>query len=265
MAAERSFSASDGLRDGGSTMWLAKDAVGNVAPKAGSIDARSRALNNEAINVLLTGGNRLLQESVIQLLDDSRFSVEKCVENLDQAITSLKQDPGDFQMLIFQLVDYNDVHFFERLADVKRTEPDLRIVLLAWPIKELNFLSHSYEIGIDAYLESTTSQEGFRQSLDHVVSGQRIFPSRFKDAPVRIRKRADAEKPPVPSGLSGRELEILRHLASGRANKVIANDLHITEATVKVHVKGILRKIGATNRTQAAIWAIHNGLRPIYV
>jgi two-component system nitrate/nitrite response regulator NarL len=63
--------------------------------------------------------------------------------------------------------------------------------------------------------------------------------------------------------LPGREFEILRHLASGRPNKVIANDLNITEATVKVHVKGVLRKIGAANRTQAAIWALHNGLKPI--
>ena len=130
-------------------------------------------------------------------------------------------------------------------------------------IKELGFLTHSYELGIDAYLESTTSQDGFRQSLDLVVSGERIFPSRIKD-PTTVA-RADTDKASLPSSLSVRELEILRHLASGQANKVIANDLRITEATVKVHVKGILRKIGATNRTQAAMWAIHNGLRPIYV
>jgi two-component system nitrate/nitrite response regulator NarL len=246
-------------------MWLAKDAVGNIAPKAGNMEPRSPALSNEEVKVLLIGGNRLLQESVVQLLGGSRFSVEKCVDDLDQAIISLNQHPDKFHMLIFQLVDYNDAPFFERLAELKRTEVNLRIVLLAWPIKELNFLNHSYEIGVDAYLESTTSQEGFRQSLDQVVSGERIFPARFKDSAVSTRNRTDTEKHSVPSGLSARELEILRHLASGRANKVIANDLRITEATVKVHVKGILRKIGATNRTQAAIWAIHNGLRPIYV
>jgi two-component system nitrate/nitrite response regulator NarL len=82
---------------------------------------------------------------------------------------------------------------------------------------------------------------------------------------VTAADRKDFDKSPAPSSLSGRELEILRHLASGQANKVIANDLHITEATVKVHVKGILGKICATNRTQVAIWAIHNGLKPIYV
>ena len=247
-------------------MWFnSTETAGKNPSKAGNIDPRSPFLGNGAVNVLLIGGSRLLQESVIQLLEDSRFSVVKCVENLDQAMACLRQSPDSFHMLIFQLVDYNDARFFERFAEVKRTGADLRMVLLAWPIMKLTFLTHSYEIGIDAYLESTTSQEGFRQSLDLVVSGKRIFPSRLKVATPTSRDKTDTGKPSTLSSLSAREFEILRHLASGRANKVIANDLKITEATVKVHVKGILRKIGATNRTQAALWAIHNGLRPIYI
>ena len=63
-------------------------------------------------------------------------------------------------------------------------------------------------------------------------------------------------------GLSERELEILRCLVNGDANKVIANRLDITEATVKVHMKSLLRKIKAGNRTQAAIWALNHGLAP---
>ena len=245
-------------------MWLDKEMGEKTPPKGGTIDPRSPALGDSTVNVLLIGGSRLLQESVSQLLEDSRFSITQCVEDLDQATVCLRQNPEKFDMLILQLVDRNDARFFERLAELKRSDVDLRMVLLAWPIKELTFLTHSYELGVDAYLESTTSQVGFRQSLDLMVSGERIFPSRLKEAAVAIRKRTKSENDPNSTALSTRELEILRHLSSGRANKVIANDLHITEATVKVHVKGILRKIGATNRTQAAIWAIQNGMRPIY-
>jgi two-component system nitrate/nitrite response regulator NarL len=221
-------------------------------------------LGESTVNILLIGGSKLLQESVIQLLDDSRFSVAECVENLDLGMACLRKNPGKYQMLVFQLIDHNDARFFERLAEIKRTDADLQMVLLAWPIKELTFLTHSYELGVDAYLESTTSQVGFRQSLNLVASGERVFPSRLKEAAATGRRNMDARKSANSTALSTRELEILRHLSSGRANKVIANDLHITEATVKVHVKGILRKIGATNRTQAAIWAIQNGLKPIY-
>jgi two-component system nitrate/nitrite response regulator NarL len=60
-------------------------------------------------------------------------------------------------------------------------------------------------------------------------------------------------------GLSPREQEILQALVTGASNKLIANRLGITEATVKVHLKTLLRKIDVNNRTQAAIWAMNNG------
>jgi len=60
--------------------------------------------------------------------------------------------------------------------------------------------------------------------------------------------------------LTPRESEILMHLVRGEANKAIARHLGITEATVKVHLKSLLRKISAANRTQAAIWAMNNDL-----
>ena len=60
--------------------------------------------------------------------------------------------------------------------------------------------------------------------------------------------------------LSPREMQILRHLLDGDSNKLIGKHLDITEATVKVHLKSLLRKIGVANRTQAAIWAMNNGV-----
>ena len=60
-------------------------------------------------------------------------------------------------------------------------------------------------------------------------------------------------------GLSPREREILQLLVTGASNKLIATRLGITEATVKVHLKTLLRKIDVNNRTQAAIWAMNNG------
>ena len=59
--------------------------------------------------------------------------------------------------------------------------------------------------------------------------------------------------------LSEREARILDGLVKGQANKVIARTCDITEATVKVHMKSIMRKIRVENRTQAAIWAMENG------
>jgi two-component system nitrate/nitrite response regulator NarL len=59
--------------------------------------------------------------------------------------------------------------------------------------------------------------------------------------------------------LTAREMDILHLLVAGEPNKVIARRLSITEATVKVHLRSLLKKINAANRTQAAIWALHHG------
>ncbi len=66
-------------------------------------------------------------------------------------------------------------------------------------------------------------------------------------------------------GLSNREMEILHCLVNGEPNKVIARALGITEATVKVHLKNLLKKINVVNRTQAAVWAIKNGIGEDYL
>jgi DNA-binding NarL/FixJ family response regulator len=71
--------------------------------------------------------------------------------------------------------------------------------------------------------------------------------------PAETQGQAEQEQ---KSQLSGREAAILSALVQGASNKMIAGQLKITEATVKVHVKAILRKIGVRNRTQAAIWAL---------
>jgi two-component system nitrate/nitrite response regulator NarL len=59
----------------------------------------------------------------------------------------------------------------------------------------------------------------------------------------------------MPNKLSDREAQILRCLTQGASNKLIARELGVAEATVKVHIKAILRKVKAVNRTQAAMWA----------
>jgi NarL family two-component system response regulator LiaR len=66
--------------------------------------------------------------------------------------------------------------------------------------------------------------------------------------------------PVRPQALMGRETEVLKLLARGRTNKQIARELFVEEKTVKAHVSGILRKLGVSSRTQAALYAVRTGL-----
>ena len=68
--------------------------------------------------------------------------------------------------------------------------------------------------------------------------------------------------PPPASGLSAREREVLALVAHGLPNKLIARRLGIREKTVKAHLTSVFRTIGVDDRTQAAMWAVHNGIGP---
>jgi two-component system nitrate/nitrite response regulator NarL len=103
------------------------------------------------------------------------------------------------------------------------------------------------------------SAEAFVRSLQLISSGERVFP---QEVTLRSKPRTPLHETASPRSdvnrLSPREREILSHLIGGHSNKGIARFLGIAEATVKVHLKSLLRKIGMDNRTQAAIWALSN-------
>ncbi len=116
--------------------------------------------------------------------------------------------------------------------------------------------------GANGLLIKTMPADALVKSLDLVALGEPVFPVAMLDTifseasgrPSPWSGRALTSRP-----LSGREAGILGHLARGDSNKLIARKLDIAEATVKVHVKAILRKIQVKNRTQAAVWALDQG------
>ena len=125
------------------------------------------------------------------------------------------------------------------------------------------------EAGAHGYLGDNMSSEALVKSLELVMLDETVLPAEFaKGLPTHLAHIHDAPRSDSPGSemndqrlptLSSREQAILKKLAAGASNKVIAYDLAITEATVKVHVKSILRKVHVRNRTQAAIWAVTNG------
>jgi two-component system nitrate/nitrite response regulator NarL len=100
------------------------------------------------------------------------------------------------------------------------------------------------------------SPEALIQSLQLIMLGEKVFPTNL--ASMLLDMNAIIPQHSI-RGLSPREQEILQSLVTGASNKMIAIRLGITEATVKVHLKTLLRKIDVKNRTQAAIWAMNNG------
>jgi two-component system nitrate/nitrite response regulator NarL len=133
-----------------------------------------------------------------------------------------------------------------------------KIVVLANEL-DCRGLEHDQIAALSGILTYDLSAEPFVRSLRLICSGERVFPREptMRSKP-RIPSRETSPRRSDVDRLSPREREILSHLTEGHSNKGIARILGITEATVKVHLKSLLRKISVDNRTQAAIWALSN-------
>lgn len=121
----------------------------------------------------------------------------------------------------------------------------------------------AFQIGVDAVIIKGILCAPLIESIKLVALGEKVFPSQLINDLTSSNSpaRRDLWKRDAPSiGLSSREIEILECIMAGMANKMIARQFGICEATVKVHVKSVLRKLGVENRTQAATWGVKNGL-----
>ncbi|MDE1149403.1 MAG: response regulator transcription factor [Azospirillaceae bacterium] len=159
-------------------------------------------------------------------------------------------------LVLFDVTDAGE--FRSTVSQLHSLFPEARLVYLTNGF-DAPRLRMALEAGIDGYLTKDRSSNALIQSLHLVMLGEKVFPS---DLALLLTQQnhGNVGTGSPHKGLSMRETQILRALVRGESNKVIANGLHITEATVKVHLKSLLRKINCNNRTQAAIWALNNGL-----
>ena len=192
---------------------------------------------------ILIEANRLFRQGLKHLLADTRFAVEAEFSTTGQAVDGaiasglvIVGEDGDLQQL-------------------RGAYPGARIVVLASDFA-VDALRDAMNAGADGYLMKDVSPEALLQSLELVMMGEKVFPTNL--AAMLFDMNVIAPQHSV-RGLSPREQEILQALVTGSSNKLIAIKLGITEATVKVHLKTLLRKIDVNNRTQAAIWAMNNG------
>ncbi|SMH28735.1 LuxR C-terminal-related transcriptional regulator [Azospirillum agricola] len=200
--------------------------------------------------VVLVDPNRLFREGMKRLFDGSRFQIVG--EAADPRATVASQ-------AAILLIDPVDDLTSETVQTLRAAHPKARLVVLTGEL-DAQRLTSALKAGVDGYLRKDIASEALMQSLTLVTMGEKVFPTDLAVLLIGGRGEALVEEPAPRKGLSQRERQILQCLLRGHSNKMIANHLAITEATVKVHLKSLLRKINASNRTQAAIWAMNNGI-----
>jgi len=154
-----------------------------------------------------------------------------------------------------------DASGLDVLARIKRDRPATEVLMLTSSTADEHLLA-AIRAGALAYLPKTAGVDDVVASVRSAARGESRLDPRI--AARLVREVRDAGPPPGPLKLlSPRETQVLAQLARGRSNREIAKTLAITEDTVKAHVSSILAKLQLSDRTQAAIFGLQQGLVPL--
>ena len=168
--------------------------------------------------------------------------------------------------LIFLAVDLPGGTDFGGLEEITAEQPDAPVIILTSTHDDRRIVE-AFGKGAKGYILRSSSREVLRLAISLVLAGETYIPT---DAIAGIEtshslgeaiSRTPDIKNPIEE-LSPRQLQVLRHMIEGHPNKVIARKLDLQETTVKTHVKGVMKKLGVSNRTQAVLNALRFGCRP---
>jgi two-component system nitrate/nitrite response regulator NarL len=208
----------------------------------------------------LFAGDSLICDCLRQPLAHAGFEICDQVGGLKEAhrLLSLDCAGNDVPAILLADMDAGGVNDdISWLRHLRENAPELKLVILTGALSP-SVLAQAWEADVDGCLLKDLSLQLFVRSLQLIVLGQRILPDqlRFLEPGLIQRKWTSSVD---RRGLSAREEQILRLLLLGDSNKRIASRLNISDVTVKLHLRTLLHKLGARNRTQVAIWAHNHG------
>jgi two-component system nitrate/nitrite response regulator NarL len=209
----------------------------------------------------------ILREGLTKLLTDAGVTVhcENPALEVARIIEAVRDRGADLIIVDGSLCETPS----RLVVSLRHAVPGARIVIITARDSVNRVAADSIAVA-DGILLSETSSEEMMLSLRLIKLGGRVVPPNLLThlLGIKVGDRCDAPQPsrisdltPTEQGPSPRETEILQYLTAGYSNKTIARQLGVAEATVKVHLKGLLRRIRVANRTQAAVWAMNNGIR----
>ncbi len=216
------------------------------------------------LKALIVDDHVLVRQGMLNLLD-SFYPGADCIEaaNAAEAIAAAEKSDGiELVLLDLKLPDDNGFDLLDRLVSIL---PDAAIVIVS-ASEDVDDINRAYNAGIRGYIAKSASRDVLKLALPLMLSGE-TYVSAIALAALRSPGRAgqpagSTDRRSERSQLTPRQREILVHMANGLKNREIADQLDTLEGTVKVHVKTILLKLGASNRTHAVIQALRMGLIP---
>jgi len=219
-------------------------------------------MNTPRMRVLLVDDHALVRKGIEELLRSRGVQVVASVSTGEEGIERAGELHPDLVLLDIKMPGMTGIETLTRMRAAGMSMP---VVMLTMSRDDAD-LSAALRGGAQGFLLKDIEPEELVPALQAVLSGDNVVASEMVGTLARLvgsdagRDRGQPRPSAPLSELTPRELEVLEHVADGLSNKMIARALDITDGTVKLHVKAILRKLGMRSRVEAAVAAVEHGL-----
>jgi len=210
----------------------------------------------EAIKILIADDHPVVREGLFAMLSrEHEFEVVGEAKDGVEAVDKAKKLSPDIVLMDLRMPELDGV---EAMEQIKSAKPDTKFIILT-TYSDDEYIFRGIEAGARAYLLKDAPREELFEAIRVVHRGESLIQpavaSKVLDRLAELSRRA-----PSGEGLSERELEVLRLVAKGAANKEIAVQLSITQSTVKTHITSIFQKLDVNDRTEAVTQALRKGI-----
>ncbi len=213
----------------------------------------------DLIRILLVDDQWLVREGIASLLEiEADLTVVDTASNGNDAIEKAQRHAPDVILMDVRMPNLSGI---EATAQIRKTLPMCQIIMLT-TFEDEEYVVQSLLAGACGYLMKDIPAPELAQAIRLANAGiYQLAPEVAGKLVGSIRRPAqEAESKPVDLPLTPRETEILRLLANGATNREIAHQITVSEGTVKNHVSSILQRLDLRDRTQAAVFAVRNGI-----
>jgi DNA-binding NarL/FixJ family response regulator len=203
------------------------------------------------MKILIADDHDLLRDTLVMFLENEGSIETAAVGTFEQAVERIEADaPYDLILLDYNMPGMNRL---DGLKSAIAMGGGQKVALISGEATK-QIAEAALEAGAAGFVPKSLPAKSLVNAVKFMAMGEQYAPIDFMTAPD------NEETNPLAKTLTERELQVLKGLTEGKSNKEIARDLDISEPTVKLHMKTLYRKVGAANRTQAALIAREAGL-----
>lgn len=217
-------------------------------------EANTQKPSQSSATVLLVDDHPLLRKGLAQLIEfeDELDVIGEASSGPEALILAQEHEPD----LIVLDLNMQGMDGLETLRALREAEVSSRIIMLTVSDSDEDVVC-AITYGADGYLLKDMDPELILEKIKEAALGKMVISEKLTHVLAGAIRKGENTKTSLLAKLTSREHEILKQVAKGLSNKLIARELDISDGTVKVHVKHILKKLNLRSRVEAAVWMVN--------